>query len=201
MVFKQKIKVLSKTDFTIKGVLEFMCCDDKQCLPPTEVEFAFNIKGNPESTEEVRSQMSEVRKDTNVVNADSASVKPEAKPVVFEQQAEEKSSFLWFFLISFLAGLAAIITPCVFPMIPMTVTFFMKGSENKRKAKMQALVYGLSIIVIYTVIGTIVAVTLGANFANFLSTHWLPNIFFFLIIFVFAASFLGMFEITLPAGS
>jgi thiol:disulfide interchange protein len=81
----------------------------------------------------------------------------------------------------------------------MTVTFFMKGSENKRKAKLQAIVYGLSIIVIYTVVGTIVAVTLGANFANFLSTHWLPNIFFFLIFIVFAASFLGMFEIMLPS--
>ncbi|MCX6283962.1 MAG: thioredoxin family protein, partial [Bacteroidetes bacterium] len=97
------------------------------------------------------------------------------------------------------AGLAAIITPCVFPMIPMTVTFFMKGSENKRKGRIQAIVYGLSIIVIYTVIGTIVAVTLGANFANFLSTHWIPNVFFFMIFMVFAASFLGMFEITLPS--
>jgi len=84
-------------------------------------------------------------------------------------------------------------------MIPMTVTFFMKGSENKRKGRMQAIVYGLSIIVIYTVIGTVVAVTLGANFANFLSTHWIPNVFFFLIFMVFAASFLGMFEITLPS--
>ncbi|MEI7661436.1 MAG: cytochrome c biogenesis protein CcdA, partial [Bacteroidota bacterium] len=108
-------------------------------------------------------------------------------------------SLLWFFLISFLAGLAAIITPCVFPMIPMTVTFFMHDTTSKRKARLEAIVYGLSIIVIYTVIGTVVAITLGANFANFLSTHWIPNVFFFLIFMIFAASFLGMFEITLPS--
>jgi thiol:disulfide interchange protein len=111
----------------------------------------------------------------------------------------EKKSLLWFFFLSFLAGLAAIVTPCVFPMIPMTVTFFMHDSDKKRKARFQAIVYGLSIIAIYTVIGTLVAVTLGANFANFLSTHWIPNVFFFLIFLVFAASFLGMFEITLPS--
>jgi len=84
-------------------------------------------------------------------------------------------------------------------MIPMTVSFFMHDEENKRKAKFQALVYGISIILIYTVIGTIVAITLGANFANFLSTHWLPNIFFFLIFLFFAFSFFGMFEIVLPS--
>jgi thiol:disulfide interchange protein DsbD len=110
----------------------------------------------------------------------------------------QKKSLLMFMFISFLAGLLAILTPCVFPMIPMTVTFFMHDSGNKRKARFQAIVYGLSIIFIYTVIGTIVAITLGANFANFLSTHWIPNVFFFLIFMVFAASFLGMFEITLP---
>ncbi len=108
-------------------------------------------------------------------------------------------SLWWFFGIAFLSGLAAILTPCVFPMIPMTVSFFMNSSENKIKAKGQALFYAISIIAIYTIIGTVVAVTLGANFANWLSTHWIPNVFFFIIFIFFAFSFFGMFEITLPS--
>jgi thiol:disulfide interchange protein DsbD len=209
-VFRQKIKVLSKKDFTIKGVLNFMCCDDKQCLPPTDVEYEFRIRGNPNAGDIVTPKSVQ---ETAAVKADS--VKAESPVVVkvdsgankIEQARLSKTdadkaadqSLLWFFLISFIAGLAAIITPCVFPMIPMTVTFFMHDTTSKRKARLEAIVYGLSIVVIYTVIGTVVAVTLGANFANFLSTHWIPNVFFFLIFLVFAASFLGMFEITLPS--
>lgn len=202
-VFKQKIKILSQKDFVVKGVLNFMCCDDKQCLPPTDVEFEFNVKGNPNAT--AATVEAEPAPDTSTATA-AVPVHTDtiAKPTqinLAETDADKAAdeSLLWFFLISFIAGLAAIITPCVFPMIPMTVTFFMHDSTNKRKARLQAIVYGLSIIVIYTVIGTIVAVTLGANFANFLSTHWIPNVFFFIIFMVFAASFLGMFEITLPS--
>ncbi|MEZ5146070.1 MAG: cytochrome c biogenesis protein CcdA [Bacteroidales bacterium] len=115
-----------------------------------------------------------------------------------ENDLTDKS--LWeLFLFSFLAGLAAILTPCVFPMIPMTVSFFMKDPDKKSKGKLQAISFGLSIIAIYTIVGTIIAVTLGVNFANWLSTHWLPNILFFLIFVIFAASFFGMFEITMPS--
>ena len=210
-VFKQKIKVLSQKDFVIKGLLNFMCCDDKQCLPPSDVEFEFAIKGNPNAVASVATVPSagtptDAQQDS-LKNAALATAKADSAAKKIEQtklgetaadQAADQS-LLWFFLISFLAGLAAIITPCVFPMIPMTVTFFMHDTTSKRKARLEAIVYGLSIVVIYTVIGTLVAVTLGANFANFLSTHWIPNVFFFLIFMVFAASFLGMFEITLPS--
>ena len=132
--------------------------------------------------------------------ADSAAKKKE-QTRLGETAADQAAnqSLLWFFFISFLAGLLAIITPCVFPMIPMTVTFFMHDTTSRRKARLEAIVYGLSIIVIYMVLGIVVAVTLGANFNNFISTHWLPNVFFFIIFMVFAASFLGMFEITLPS--
>jgi len=116
-----------------------------------------------------------------------------------ENDEEESSSLWWFFGIAFLSGLAAILTPCVFPMIPMTVSFFMNSGDNKAKAKGQAVFYSFSIIAIYTIIGTVVAVTLGANFANWLSTHWIPNVFFFAIFVFFAFSFFGMFEITLPS--
>ncbi|MBC6426303.1 MAG: thioredoxin family protein [Ekhidna sp.] len=104
-----------------------------------------------------------------------------------------------FGILAFLAGLAALLTPCVFPMIPLTVTFFTKNGSNG-KGKRQALLYGISIILIYTIAGTLVAWINGPEFAKWLSTHWVPNVFFFLIFVFFAFSFLGMFEITLPQG-
>ena len=102
-------------------------------------------------------------------------------------------------ILAFLGGLIALLTPCVFPMIPMTVTFFMHSGKTKAEGKKNALIYGFSIIAIYTVVGVLVSVTMGPEFANWLSTHWAPNVFFFLIFMVFALSFLGMFEITLPS--
>ncbi|HLN52940.1 MAG TPA: cytochrome c biogenesis protein CcdA [Lentimicrobium sp.] len=204
-IFTQKVKVLSNKDFKIKGFLEFMCCDDKQCLPPNEVEFEFAIKGNPEAAplavDTARTGIINHTGDsTNLAGigsaTDTTANTDTAKEIKKGEQKED--SLLWLFIISFLAGLAAILTPCVFPMIPMTVTFFLK-EKDKVKAKTQALVYGISIILIYTIIGTLVAVLFGANFANFLSTHWIPNVLFFLIFLFFAASFLGMFEITLPS--
>jgi thiol:disulfide interchange protein DsbD len=177
-VFTQKIKLLSDKSLEIDGFLEFMCCDDEKCLPPTEIEFKFEF-----NSENLAGSTSEVS---------AVSLDPEGK-------LKADTGLWWLFFLSFGAGLLAILTPCVFPMIPMTVTFFMHDSDSKKKAKFQALVYGFSIIAIYTIIGTVVAVTLGANFANWLSTHWLPNVLFFLIFVFFAASFLGMFEITLPS--
>lgn len=205
-VFTQKIKVRSPADFKIKGFVEFMCCDDKQCLPPNEVDFSFSIKGNPAASASQalpgETTVTNGSKDT-VTTTGTAAIENDTTvnagtDVTIPTDGTDQPKSLWgLFIISFLAGLAAILTPCVFPMIPMTVTFFLK-EKNKAKAKTQAVIYGLSIILIYTVIGTLVAVTLGANFANFLSTHWLPNILFFLIFMFFAASFLGMFEIVLP---
>jgi thiol:disulfide interchange protein DsbD len=114
------------------------------------------------------------------------------------QEGEEKQSFLGLFIVAFISGLVALLTPCVFPMIPMTVSFFMKDG-SKAKARRNGIIYGLSIVGIYVLIGTLVAVLLGPAFANLLATHWLPNILFFLIFVVFAASFLGAFEIVLPS--
>ena len=111
----------------------------------------------------------------------------------------DNSGLMTLFWLAFIAGLAAIFTPCVFPMIPMTVSFFMNDGQSKAKARFEALVYSFSIVAIYTIIGTVVAVAFGANFANWLSTHWVPNVAFFLIFVIFAASFFGMFEITMPS--
>ncbi len=124
--------------------------------------------------------------------------KDEAADLATTGEKGEKS-LLMFFILAFLGGLAAIVMPCVFPMIPMTVSFFMHSSDKKSKAKSQALFFSLSIIGIYTAFGLIVSATLGPDFINWLSTHWIPNIFFTLIFLFFAASFFGMFEITLPS--
>jgi thiol:disulfide interchange protein DsbD len=103
-----------------------------------------------------------------------------------------------FMLLAFLSGLVALLTPCVFPMVPMTVTFFTNNSASRGQAISKAVFYGLSIIVLYILIGTVVSLINGPGFANFLSTHWIPNVFFFLVFVFFALSFLGMFDLNIP---
>lgn len=112
---------------------------------------------------------------------------------------QDGESYWGLFLLAFISGLAALLTPCVFPMIPMTVAFFIKSNNNRAAAIRDASVFALSIIAIYTVLGTITAMVFGPQAANWLSTHWIPNIFFTVIFLVFAASFFGAFEIVLPA--
>ncbi|MBP6976830.1 MAG: thioredoxin family protein [Lentimicrobiaceae bacterium] len=195
-----------------------MSCDDEKCLPPADEEFNFTFHQQPVTGKTTADSVQTSQKVTGVpvapvtqleLTGDSL-VSPTATDVQEQISSEstlddstsgtkEKKSLFYFFLISILAGFIAILTPCVFPMIPMTVTFFMHDNESKKKARFQAIVYGVSIIAIYTIIGTVVAITLGPNFANFLSTHWLPNVLFFLIFMIFAASFLGAFELTLPS--
>jgi thiol:disulfide interchange protein DsbD len=193
-VFKQKIRLLTDDPVKVEGFLNYMCCDDKRCLPPEDVEFDFAFNGAVADQEAVNDVLDagEYKATTTVI---------EDKAVLEEMKIEElEYSSVWeLFIFAFIAGLAAILTPCVFPMIPMTVSFFMHDGANKAKGKFQAIVFGFSIILIYTVIGTVIALTLGVNFANWLSTHWLPNVLFFLIFVIFAASFFGMFEITLPS--
>ncbi len=119
-------------------------------------------------------------------------------PKKFEgkDQEKEKESLIGMFILAFLFGLTTLLTPCVFPMIPMTVSFFMK---DKGKGIRNAIIFGISIIAIYTLIGTLVSVLFGASFSNWLATHWIPNVTFFLVFVIFAASFFGMFEITMPS--
>ncbi|GAB6279026.1 MAG: thioredoxin family protein [Lentimicrobium sp.] len=208
-VFKQRIKSLTQQSFNVRGTVEFMACDDSRCIPPVEVDFDFALSASPESDQAIVGiQNTETTPKENVDSSTASIAKMYNSTPLTDSSTlsasplkeEAESSGLWvFFWISFLGGLVAILTPCVFPMIPMTVSFFMHDEENKKKARRQAFIYGLSIILIYTVVGTIVALTLGPNFANFLSTHWLPNLFFFIIFMVFAASFFGAFELTLPS--
>ncbi|HNW88571.1 MAG TPA: cytochrome c biogenesis protein CcdA [Bacteroidales bacterium] len=196
-VFKQKIKLLSSKPSKVKGSLSFMCCNDVSCLPPNDVPFNISVEGSTaETADTVATDTVATIPDDTVSAAKTDTIN---KGTLTGDNTDVNSMGLWsLFIFAFLAGLAAIITPCVFPMIPMTVSFFMHEGESRAKSIVKAIIFGLSIILIYTVIGTIVAVTLGVNFANFLSTHWIPNVLFFLIFLVFAASFFGMFEITMP---
>jgi thiol:disulfide interchange protein len=177
-VLTQKVKLKSAAKATIKGNVEYMSCNDETCTPPTEEEFVFNL--NSESSK------------SSLNSAPSA-------PSGIAKADKQSGNLLLFLFFSFLAGLAAILTPCVFPMIPMTVSFFMNSGESKLRSRLNAAFYGLSIIGIYTVIGTLVAVLFGPGAANWLSTHWLPNLIFFAVFTLFAFSFFGMFEIVLPS--
>lgn len=192
VTFVQQIKIVSDKDFDVKGTLTFMACEEGRCLPPSDVDFSFNIKGYSKAkpiTDSVN------QSDTlPVANADSSST---VEVIQDDSDITGKNSTLWwFFLLAFGGGLLAILTPCVFPMIPMTVAYFMKSGK---KGKIQAFVYGISIIVIYTLFGTVIALVFGEDFGNWLSTHWIPNVLFFLIFIIFAAAFFGYFEITMPS--
>lgn len=136
----------------------------------------------------------------NTVSEDTTSAAVAAIPATNDEATAGGAGGLWaFMLVAFGSGLVALLTPCVFPMVPMTVSFFTNSGGSRAQGIFKAFIYGLSIIAIYTIIGTIVAKLFGADGANFISTHWLPNLLFFLIFVVFAMSFFGMFEITLPS--
>ena len=172
-IFTQIVQVSSSEDFNLDGNVYFMVCDEAQCLPPEEVEFSFEIKGV----------------DGGVIVEDTKNTSDEK---------EGKSMWALFF-IAFISGFAALLTPCVFPMIPMTVSFFTKQSKTKAQGIANAIIYGLSIIAIYVALGVGVSSVFGADALNNMATNVYFNIGFFILLIVFAASFLGAFEIQLPS--
>ena len=200
-IFEQKIKVLGDVS-SVNAVVEFMVCDDSRCMPPTEVELNFNLnKTKTMAAVSVKADQSigtTAKKDTAVVKLNEKNTQ---KIVVATSNTAENESErgLWgIFFIAFLSGFAALLTPCVFPMIPMTVSFFTKQSKNKAVGIKNAIIYGVCIIVIYVLLGTAVTDLFGADALNALATNVWFNIIFFLLLVVFAVSFLGAFEIMLP---
>lgn len=187
-VFIQKVRTNGKVN-TISGTLEFMTCDNKQCLQPEEIDFSFKLNEGPPDTTTVKVE----QKDTSQKN--SVVTKTPEKPAT----PPEKKGLWAFILIAISQGLLSLVTPCVFPMIPMTVSFFTHSEKKKSKGIMNALVFGFSIIILFIIFGIIFGAIFGEDTSHELSTHWLPNIFFSFIFLVFAASFLGMFEITMPS--
>jgi thiol:disulfide interchange protein len=196
-VFVQKIKMLSMKPFTVKGKLEFMCCDDKQCLPPSEIEFSFKLEGATKSAVKVdTATVNTVIAKSDTTKADTLNTK---NAVTSGDNDIKSKSFWWIFVMGFLGGLLALFTPCVFPMIPMTVSFFIKRSEKKLKGVRDAMKYGLSIIFIYVVLGLGITLIFGADKLNSMSTNAWANLFFFVLLIVFSAAFFGAFELQLPA--
>lgn len=222
-LFSQTIRNKTNKETTLKLGIEFQCCNDETCIPPYVQELAIVIPAGiaaehvKEAVEKPTVQKTEIPVEANTEVSESKTVEATVeKPVVIDSVAtnpieiretiaepvkEEKQSMFVFLLIAFIAGLAAIVTPCVFPMIPMTISFFLRGSENRGPAIIKGLVFGFSMILVYTGIGVLVSLTgMNADIGNMLSTHWIPNTIFFILFMVFAASFLGMFELVLPSG-
>jgi len=197
-VFKQRIKIV-KPITSIKATVEFMSCDDSNCLSPDTVDLEFFLSGAPVASKVATPQFtfSNNTDSNNTVPATTVSQTTTTKAPATTPISRQG---LWtIFFISFLSGFAALLTPCVFPMIPMTVSYFTKQSKTKAKGIRNAISYGISIIVIYVLLGSVVTAIFGADVLNALASNSLFNLIFFFILVVFAISFLGAFEITLPS--
>ena len=193
VTFKQKVKVLQNEPFAIKGRISGQACIDGRCVA-LDKKFSFDIQDFDHAV--ATADLSE-EEPTTVAEISDNSEEATKNQAVVENNKDKKEESLWsFFVVAFLGGLFGLLMPCVFPMIPMTVSYFMKSGS---KAKLHALIYGLSIVVIYVIFGIILSLIFGPDFANILSTHWIPNILFAIIFIIFALSFFGYFEITLPS--
>ena len=195
VVFRQKIKRKVADAFTVNGTLSYQLCNDGSCIPPDDVDFSFNVKAAP-----LTSDAEEVVEDTTAVDTTVAeAVQPTEEIAAAEPEKEGKGqSLLVIFLLALVGGILTMFTPCVFPMIPMTVNFFMHSTDDKRKNRRQAWFFGFSIVFIFAVLGAILALCFGPEALYFIGTHWLPNIIFFIIFLIFSMSFFGMFEIKMP---
>lgn len=211
--FVQKLK-LTGGDYQVTGYLEYGACNDENCLPPTQVEFSFSGKAEGTSASVLAETPAEkvdtaaapavigsADGPTSVVVSDNDLWSPviDELNALGETTSQEDMSWLYIFITGFVGGLLALFTPCVWPIIPMTVSFFLKRSKDKKKGIRDAWTYGASIVVIYVTLGLAITAIFGANALNALSTNAIFNIFFCLMLVVFAASFFGAFEITLPS--
>jgi thiol:disulfide interchange protein DsbD len=220
--FRQRIRVLGNP-VAIAGSIEGQVCTeiDGKCIPFAE-EFSFEnlqVSGSPKVATPAPEEPKEIEDNSQKNNAedtvsstdfdtkspDSASVKnrevvgPILDPSILEGEASsDNDSLLGYMILAFVFGLTSLITPCVFPMIPMTVTFFLKDNHSRKAAVRKASFFGVFIILIYTIAGTLFAVLFGAEGLNALASHWFPNLLVFIIFIIFAFSFLGMFEINAP---
>lgn len=219
--FVQKFKITDKSKFVLKGDVRAQACNDRECTPPIPIDFSFTSGNLPAtvtvSTGAATDQTNDLQTTTDtatLANNDSISQAQTTEiqdanlwtPVIEEVKAfgaagdTSNRSLLYIFGAGFIGGLIALMTPCVWPMIPMTVSFFLKrNKKNRGKAIKDAIIYGLSIIVIYVLLGLLVTAIFGASALNDLSTSALFNLIFFGLLVFFAISFLGAFELVLPA--
>lgn len=223
--FTQKVK-LSGGKYSVSGYLEYGACNNENCLPPTSVDFTFSgevpAQAKAADTKEKEAPQKEEAPVEAVAKADTTVEAPAATdstatettlqgttnywtPVISELSSygegtnEESHSWIYIFFTGLIGGLLALFTPCVWPIIPMTVSFFLKRTKDKKKGIRDAWTYGASIVVIYVTLGLAITLIFGASALNALSTNAIFNILFCLMLVVFAASFFGAFEITLPS--
>lgn len=220
--FVQKFKI-TDASYQIEGYLEYGACNDENCLPPTEVPFSFSGKGNAATatvaTSETKAETvnqpaaeNSVAETTAIdstatvaLSDNETSVQNYWTPVIKELNSygettsQQDRSWIYIFFAGFIGGLLALFTPCVWPIIPMTVSFFLKRSKDKKKGIRDAWTYGASIVVIYVALGLAITLIFGASALNALSTNAVFNILFCLMLIIFAASFFGAFELTLPS--
>ena len=198
--FKQAVTIDDPDNFKITGYITYQACNDVTCLPPTKYEFSFGESQTEAAPAPVMTPVA-----FNTKTSSNLTDQPGWQPVVEKVQSMsteglQHTDSLWFiFLSGFVGGLLALLTPCVWPMIPLTVSFFLKKQQSRRKAIGEAILYGLSIIVIYVGAGLLITLLFGASALNDLATNALFNILFFALLVLFAVSFFGAFEITLPA--
>ena len=228
-LFVQKLKLKDGAQIKVEGYVEYMACDDEQCLPPDQDEFSLSLSitapaaaksaqtASPINTTNTANQTDNtqtIATDTSTSSDEQselqaiveAAVTDYWRPVIEElrafglQTGTSGDASLWFiFIAGIIGGFIALFTPCVWPIIPMTVSFFLKRSEKKTRGRRDAILYGLAIIIIYVSLGILITVIFGASALNSMSTNAVFNLLFFALLVVFAISFFGAFEITLPA--
>lgn len=178
--FTRDIRITTAGPLEISGYLEFMCCDNEKCLPPTTIDFSFTFQVEEPAEKQAKAN-------ANTANFPSST-------------GESASKNVWsLFVMGLIGGLLALFTPCVFPMIPMTVSYFLRNSGSRAKGTRDGILYGVSIILIYVILGMTISLIFGSDTLNKMATSPVFNIFFFLLLLVFAASFFGAFELQLPS--
>ena len=227
--FRQTLRITDPKAFAFSGAIRYMVCNDEQCLPPTNWDFTIALKelgkvaAAPAAEQtEAKAEVAPSAEAAQPLTADSVQQAADSAAVALAEPSDAASALwtpviselkaygdralsgadsglLMLFFAGFVGGLVALVTPCVWPMIPMTVSFFLKRSKDRKKGIRDAAIYGLAIIVIYLALGLSVSALFGADALNNLATNAYFNIFFFLLLVVFAASFFGAFEIVLPA--
>lgn len=213
-VFTQRIKLKTDKKITIKGKSEYQACTESQCVFPPAEDFEFSVQGTPSCNNAAGAAITATTAPTETLAANPTSdslaetattdrsvqkTAVESAPVASTEPVQESRSWWGIFLAGFIGGFAALLTPCVFPMIPMNVSFFTKQSKNKSQGIRNALLYSVSIIILYVALGLGVTMIFGAGALHSLSTSVWFNLAFFVLLLVFAMSFLGAFEITLPS--
>ncbi|MEO5675327.1 MAG: cytochrome c biogenesis protein CcdA [Chitinophagales bacterium] len=226
VLFTQRVKVV-KSEAVVKGMVNFMTCNDQLCDPPSDHHFSVKLTKNilipapadstnksllherdsvssgssvPPTADTNKSEAASSKSDSNK-NTLNVSIPPVVQPLVSLIDDDVRHQTNWqVFIAGFLTGLLALLFPCVWPVIPLTVSFFLKNNTDRRKGQMNAVIYGLSIVVIFVVLGVFVSLVTNGQKLNELSTGWFFNLLFFVLFFLFGLSFLGVFEITLPTG-